>query len=642
MNCLPVSRCARYFIPSNPVRRAFFAGLALAFSQAVTAADIEVITVSAQPVNLDDTGSSVTVISREAILRRNATSIVNLLREVPGFAVSQQGSQGSVAQVRVRGAEANQVLVLINGIEANDLAQGGEFDFSQVTTADIERIEIVRGPQSALWGSDAMAGVVNIITSPGGGEQSSGYTASLEAGSFGTTHAGISATTRNPRLSNKLTVDYLDSGGTNISRTGSEDDGLENLTLGVSGNFAVTGNVDARYTLRYTDKVTEFDQITSGLPADAPYETASNYLVTGLELAQQINDSLSHRIRLSRTGTDSETQAASPVKNVFRGVKDSVRYQFDANRDKHLLTLLAEHETEDYEQRGEASFFGDPNQNLDTRTSSIAFEYRFDGGPLNLSLSARSDNNSEFDDGSAWRVTANYQFSQTTVFASAGESHKNPTFTERFGFFTNFTGNPTLEPEESLHRELGIRQRLFDGDLNLSLTYFNADLENEINGFVFDPATAGFTSANVDGESTREGIEATLNYDINDRLSFAATYTYLDAEQEDAFGNYVTEVRRPENSGSLSAHYQWEKAGLHLAVSRTGEQEDDYFPPFPPFQERVALDAFTLVSLAGYYQLNDFITFTGRLENVTDEDYEQVFGFKSPGFGGYLGLRLSW
>ena len=124
---------------------------------------MEIITVSATPISLDDTGSSISVITRQDILDSNAASIQNLLREIPGFSVSQQGSHGAISQVRVRGAEANQVLVVINGIEVNDLAQGSEFDFSQISTNDIERIEIVRGPQSALWGNDAMAGVIHII-----------------------------------------------------------------------------------------------------------------------------------------------------------------------------------------------------------------------------------------------------------------------------------------------------------------------------------------------------------------------------------------------------------------------------------------------------------------------------------------------
>ena len=137
-------------------------------SQTVSSQTMTTITVTASrtPINSDETASALSILSKEDIQQRNANSIADLLREIPGFAVSQQGSRGAVTQVRVRGAEANQVLVLIDGIEANDVSQGSEFNFAHLNADQIERIEIVRGPQSALWGSDALAGVINIITVP--------------------------------------------------------------------------------------------------------------------------------------------------------------------------------------------------------------------------------------------------------------------------------------------------------------------------------------------------------------------------------------------------------------------------------------------------------------------------------------------
>lgn len=604
---------------------------------------MEIITVSATPINIDDAGSSVSVITRQDILDRNAASIQSLLREIPGFAVSQQGSHGAVTQVRVRGAEANQVLVMINGIEVNDPAQGSEFDFSQISTNDIERIEIVRGPQSALWGNDAMAGVIHIITMPSA--QSSSLDAGIEAGSFSTQRATFAASHGSSRHQTRFSVDYLESDGTNIARSGSEDDGLENLTLSLAGRYAATDNLSLSYTVRHTDKTSEFDSIdffTTGLPVDADYETNSEYLYSGVALAHSINDTFDHSLKISRTDTDNETSAGNPDKDVTRGVRDSFKYQFNYLGGANRLSLLLEHETEDYEQRGTASFFGDPNQNLDADTDSFAAEYRYDGNRFNFSLSGRHDNNSEFDDADSWRMTGNFKLSQATLFASVGESIKNPTFTERFGFFTNFIGNPDLEPEESLHWEIGARTSLLDDKLDLALTYFDADLENEINGFVFDSGTGGFTSANVDGESERSGVELELGYSHSEQFDLKATYTYLDATQEDFNGSDITEVRRPEHTGSIAMNYRWPQAGIHFSASYTGTQEDDFFPPFPPYQERVELDAFTLVSLSGYYNVNELVTVTARLENITDEDYEQVYGFESPGIGGYLGLRLKW
>lgn len=604
---------------------------------------MEVITVSATPININDAGSSVSVISRQNILDRNAGSVQDLLREIPGFSVNQQGSHGAVTQVRIRGAEANQVLVLINGIEVNDLAQGSEFDFSQISTNDIERIEIVRGPQSALWGSDAMAGVIHIITMPNTDDSS--FDASLETGSFSTQRATFSANLGSSRHQTKLSVDYLDSDGTNIARNGNEDDGLENLTVSLAGRYAASDNLSLSYTIRHTDKTSEFDAIdffTTGLPVDADYETDSTYLYSGVSITQIVSDSIDHSLKASRTDTDNKTSASNPDKDETSGVRDTFRYQFNYLDGANHLSLRVEHETEEYKQRGTSSFFGDPNQNLDAKTDSFAAEYRYVGERFNYSLSGRHDKNSEFDDSNSWRMTGNFKLSQATLFASVGESIKNPTFTERFGFFTNFIGNPDLEPEESLHWEIGARTSLLNDKLELAATYFNADLENEINGFVFDAGTGGFTSGNIDGESKRKGVELAFGYTQSERFDLRATYTYLDATQQGFNGSDVTEVRRPEHTGSLTMNYRWQQAGLNFSVSYTGTQEDNFFPPFPPFQERVELNAFTLVSLSGYYNLNDLVTVTARIENIADEDYEQVYGFASPGIGGHLGFRLKW
>jgi vitamin B12 transporter len=604
---------------------------------------MEVITVSATPININDAGSSVSVISRQNILDRNAGSVQDLLREIPGFSVNQQGSHGAVTQVRIRGAEANQVLVLINGIEVNDLAQGSEFDFSQISTNDIERIEIVRGPQSALWGSDAMAGVIHIITMPNTDDSS--FDASLETGSFSTQRATFSANLGSSRHQTKLSVDYLDSDGTNIARNGNEDDGLENLTVSLAGRYAASDNLSLSYTIRHTDKTSEFDAIdffTTGLPVDADYETDSTYLYSGVSITQIVSDSIDHSLKASRTDTDNKTSASNPDKDETSGVRDTFKYQFNYLDGANHLSLRVEHETEEYKQRGTSSFFGDPNQNLDAKTDSFAAEYRYVGERFNYSLSGRHDKNSEFDDSNSWRMTGNFKLSQATLFASVGESIKNPTFTERFGFFTNFIGNPDLEPEESLHWEIGARTSLLNDKLELAATYFNADLENEINGFVFDAGTGGFTSGNIDGESKRKGVELAFGYTQSERFDLRATYTYLDATQQGFNGSDVTEVRRPEHTGSLTMNYRWQQAGLNFSVSYTGTQEDNFFPPFPPFQERVELDAFTLVSLSGYYNLNDLVTVTARIENLADENYEQVYGFASPGIGGHLGFRLKW
>lgn len=603
--------------------------------------NMETITVSATPIKLSDTASTVSIISREDLRRR---SVLSLLREVPGLAISQQGSQGSIAQIRVRGAEANQVLVLINGIEVNDPASGSEFDFSQLSATDIERIEVVRGPQSALWGSDAMAGVIHIITRSD--IEANQVTAQFEAGSFSTTRTAIGWQHATSRSQTKFSVDSLETDGTNISRSGNEEDGLENVTIGFTGGYEFTDSFHLDYTARHTDKTTEFDGtdfFITGLPVDADNRTDSEYLYAGITLQHEINESLDQALSFNRTDTDNTTKNDAPINAESRAVRDIVKYQLNFRHATQHVSIIAEQENETFEQRGAASFFGDPNQDIDTDSTSVAGEYRYQGERFNVSLSARADNNSDFDDASSWRATVNTVVGGATLYASIGKSTKNPTFTERFGFFTNFVGNPNLTPEESLQWEVGIRTAWLDNKLQLTANYFSADLENEINGFVFDATSGGFTAANIDGESQRDGVEIEAAYRSEANFDLKASYSYLDASQENVSGRDITEVRRPQHSAAFSVNYYWgDRADLSLAATYTGEQEDDFFPPFPPFVERVDLDSFTLVTLSARYRVSDHVTVTGRLENMTDNSYEQVFGFESPGIGGYLGVRFNW
>lgn len=609
---------------------------------------LETITVTASrtPLTVGDVGSSISIITKEQIQRRNGRSLADLLREIPGIAVSQQGSRGAITQVRMRGAEANQILVLIDGVEANDLSQGSEFNFAHLTASQVERIEIVRGPQSAIWGSDALAGVINVITRPGSGDlldnRFSGY---AEGGSFSTLRTGFGFRHRSDRHELKLSFDLLDTGGTNISRLGNEDDGYENTTVNLSGTYNAADNIFLSYLLRNTQNTTDFDDIDffiTGLPVDADFSSESDQTYAGMSLTFDL-EMLSHTLSISRTDTENITRNASPQNSISRGVREQIRYQASLVVNQHIITGLLEYEQEDYDQRGAASFFGDPNKSLKTDTKSIALEYRFDGNLVDLSLSARHDNNSEFDNATAWRATTAWHLDNetTTLFASVGESVKNPTFTERFGFFDTFTGNPDLQPEESFSWEIGIRQSLVNNRMALTATWFNADLDNEINGFVFDFASGAFTAENADEESNREGLELGFSFDATDQFSLGASYAYLDAT-ETKNGSEVTEVRRPDHSASLSGNYASDKINLNLTIVYSGDQEDDFFPPYPPYQERVNLDSFTLVNLSGTYHINENVDLTLRLENVLDDKYEEVYGFSPPGFSAHGGVRVTF
>jgi vitamin B12 transporter len=309
----------------------------------------------------------------------------------------------------------------------------------------------------------------------------------------------------------------------------------------------------------------------------------------------------------------------------------------------HNVTLALEYETTDFRQRGEVFFFGDPNQDQEIDTTSAVLEYRGRiGEAFSYSLSGRHDDHSDFDDATTGRAVAAYALSpRTRLRGSVGTARKAPTFTERFGFFADvFIGNPDLEPERSFAWDIGIEQRWLDERVRVQVSYFDQDLEDEIDGFVFDPDSGLFTAENLPGTSERDGIEVALEASFGN-LELAGSYTYT-TSTEDRGGATTDELRRPEHVASANINYAMldDRLNLNLNVSYTGEQDDIFFPPFPAPSEVVTLDDFTLVDFAARYRINDRIAVFGRATNLFDESYEEILGFRTLGRAVYVGARF--
>jgi len=614
----------------------------------VAANELETVTVTASrtPIEIIKTGSSVTILDEAQIKQSQASNLSDLLRSVAGLQVNQQGSRGALTQIRVRGAEANHLLVLIDGIEVNDIAQGGEFNFAHLQTDQIKRIEIVRGPQSALWGSDALAGVINITTLDNE-IKGSDFSINTETGSHNFLNTGLVYQYGSDKAQLQASINHMSTDGTNIARQGREDDGYKSTTIAINTVIQVKDRLKVSANLRLTDSVTDFDGFdffVTGLPIDADNETKSEQAYARISFdLQGLEGKYNQRFLLARTDTDNESNIAGSSQNsISRGTKDQVQYQGNFIKDNQSLTLIAEYEKENYEQRGLDSGFGNPNRDLDLTNKSLAFEYRYNGEAWHFSASLRQDNNSDFDDSTTYRLTANWltPVENLYVYASQGRASKNPSFTERFGFFDTFLGNPDLEPELSDSWEIGVKHK--QGVFNTTLSYFSSELQNEINGFVFDPTTFAFTAANRKEDSQRQGAEIELSWIASSHLSINASYTYLDSSFEDATGKDLDEVRRPRHIASLRGNYHWDKANLNLSINFNGSQKDDFFPPFPASPQRVNLDSYILLNLAGSYQLSDTVQLTARLENALDKSYEEVLGFEAPGFAAYAGIRLNW
>ena len=620
-----------------------------------------VVTASRTPVSSNYIGSSYTVIENEDLLQRQVAPLSEILREVPGFSVSRNGVLGSTTQVRVRGAEANQVMVLIDGIEANDLSQSGEYNFANLLTTEVDHIEVIRGPQSALWGSDAVSGVINVITKRGEGPLSiSGF---AEGGSFGTWRGGGGISGSGERYHFNFNGSVIDTDGNNVSRQGNEDDGYKNETLSFSMGYKPLSNLDFFITGRHTDATSEFDPtdfVTTGLPMDGDRQTDVSQDYGRIQSKLSLLDGRwEHLLGAAITSTDNDNFADGAVTGSNGGKKYKFDYQTNyflnttgPSNASHTFTFAIDHEIEEFVQRGPISAFGDdPNQDLDIESTGVVGEYRITLAEVfALSASVRHDDNSDFDDATTYRVTTAYHVPQSgsRLHASYGTGIKNPTFTERFGFFSAslffpFRGNPDLKPEQSEGWEIGFDQSFLDDRLLLGITYYNEELTDEINGFVFDPVSFVTTAENVNGKSKREGIEFTARLNLVDNFKISSTYSHTDATEADVTGNQIEEIRRPKHIANINLNYDFldERANINLNVNYNGKQEDNFFPPFPQPQQRVTLDSFTLMTLTGNYQVNENFSVYGRIENLLNENYEEVFGFQGQGRGAYFGVKAN-
>ncbi len=611
------------------------------------AVEIDEITITATrtPISADSATTVVTVIDKEELAKQQIFQVADYLKTVAGVSIASSGSLGGTAQLRMRGAEANQTLVMIDGVEMNDPAAGDEFQFEHLTSNEIERIEIIRSPMSAAWGSDALAGVINIITREADAPLS--LSAFGEYGSFDTLRTGARIAASGDKWKLALGAGHMKSDGSNVSRTGIEADGYENTSVNMRASVEITENLNLAVTARHSDTTSEFDGTdwATGLPSDS--DNSSDTKKTALSAAVENNafdDRLNQSLRLTWLDTEIVNMAFGAISGETGAQKLGLYFNNRiALSDGHTVTLAIDHEDTDFTQSGDASFWGDPNQQQNHKNTGYLADYVGDiTDELTLAASLRYDDNSDFENITSWRAGASYKLSDSArVFMSGSKGQKAPTFLERFGYFAgSFQGNPDLKPEQSTGYEIGIEQTV--GTLVMSAAYFNTDLTNEIDGFYFDPATFNFTAINKEGDSKRQGVELSLEGEINDTLSFSSNYTYIDSTEDDGTGVQIQEVRRPKHMASLSLYAELsERLNISASLSHTSKAIDLFWPPLAWESERVELKAYTLMRIAGDFRINDTVSLYGRVENAFNQNYENVFGFATPGRSAYFGLRLA-
>ena len=540
-------------------------------------------------------------------------------RALPGFALSTTGHRGSLTQARVRGAESNHLLVLLDGIALNDPALGSELNFGALDFAGIQRVEYLAGPQSAIWGSDALAGVLYLVTTP----RRNTNRISLGVGSHGTVDADVEFARVTADRHAALAIGRVASDGTNPAAMGDEDDGFANTTAHLNLG-ADWDRWQASMTARLTDVDVDYDPTPAPrfLPADGDRNAQGRTAVVRGTLRFSPGGHLESWLTLASSRDRNKQYADGDFTDGTVGRRDTAMLATNFHFDSQRINVTAEIERERIEQTGAASPFGDPNQRQRTRANSLAAEYQAEIGRFALSASARTDSSDAFEDAFAYRLGASFG-TNPRWFANIGRGVKNPTFTERFGFTPNtFIGNPDLEPETSTGYEAGII--LTHAQTTASLLYFDTTLNDEINGFFFDVGRGGFTARNLHGESRRKGAEATLETNLGP-VGLSTTYAYVDSTAEDA-----RELRRPRHLGNIDARIEFTASvSASLGVAVSGASLDRDFSTWPATD--VELDGYRLwrgkvdIALAPRWKLSL------RAENLLDEDYVTVYGYRSPG-----------
>jgi len=604
-------------------------------------------TYTAKPIR--EIGSAVSTITSQDIEARQSLFAADLIRELPGVAVSRGGGVGSLTQARMRGAESNHTLFLIDGIEVNDPAFGSEYNLADTLTFGVDRIEVIRGPQSALYGSDAIGGVISIISEdPMEGLRVQGV---VQGGTFATRSYAGKIAGRSGRVFGAITANHYDTDGISASVIQGEKDGYETDSLHAMVGVDLSDQISISLVVRQSDNEIATDTQdfnfpptpTQGLVIDADNNTESTqrYALIELDVAST-SGNWRHNVQLGYTDTESNSFVDITLDSGALGQRSKLAYRSTylfGDARSHAVTAGIAHEELDFENVypsiAGANFTADDNQ------TSFVTEYAVNlSANATMSISGRHDNNDRFDDATTLRATGSYSLPgyKTRFHASFGQGITNPTFTELFGFTpSSFVGNPELQPEESVGWDIGIEQAMFAGRGLLDLTLFSADLEGEITT-VFDFATFTSTAVNQIGESDREGAELSAAMQINANWHVSGSYTYLDASDPD--GNI--EVRRPKHSGSVNATYHFGdgRGLLNVGAIYSGEQEDAEFIFATP-ESRAALAPYTLLNVALRYAISDRLDIFVRGENVLDEEYTEVFGFRSPGRAVMAGVTLS-
>lgn len=591
--------------------------------------------------------SSISVIDSAEIAESNKTNLLDLLKDQYGLIVSQSGGPGQLTQLYIRGANSDQVLVEINGVKMNMPDDpGNSFDFSLIPLDNIERVEILRGPQSTLYGSDATAGVINIITKKGSDKP--GYFATLEGGSMDTYKGLLGANGKEGSADYSLTLSKTKSEG--IPAADQEfgntvRDGYQDYNLSSNLGWAVNNDVDLNFFAVFNTGQVGLAQHGGPLGDDPTYfgnheqgEYRAEANIDPFHGTWQQVVGFSFMRDLRRYSYDSTVNNPASSTSFYSGDFYQLDWQnnlilIPANALTFGLEASRQSSSSDYSYI--STLYGNDNSNLplvDLNNLSGYFQDQInihDNAFTTAGL--RYDSYSKFGSAVTFRITQTYLIESTGTKLKAvyGTGFKAPTLVD---LYDPLYGNKNLKSETSKSWEAGFEQYLFDYTSLLDVTYFSNTFANM---FGYD---SNYVTINI-GKAQTDGLEFSFTENLNSSFKVNASYTFTNAKDKTP-GSPVENlqlIRRPKNSASFGLNYDFlDGFNLNADVVYMGTRYDEIFPT-----TRVQLGAYALVNISGSYKISEVVKFYWRIENLLDEKYEDVYGYGTVGNAGYIGVNLN-
>jgi vitamin B12 transporter len=589
--------------------------------------------------------SSVTVVTAQDIEREQRRTVPDVLANVPGLNIVQTGGPGGQTSIFIRGTNSNHTKVLIDGIDVSDPSNPNRsFDFGQLLAADIERIEVLRGPQSGLYGSDAIGGVVSIITKRGQGPAK--VTGLVEGGTFKTFNQTASLSGSKENFDYAFNVAHFRAADTPVTPPELLPPGraaignfYDNITGSTKLGLDVSENFRLNYVGRYTEGELRFtgDEFFGGRFVPRAIQSTQNVkqfytraeaVVTGFDgrftnfFGVNYTDSFT---------TSQTTPTSIPTVNAGRRTKVDWRGVAALMPGQTLVTGL-EHEIESMGTTGVKADNGNSGAYAELQSE---FAQRFF-----VVSNIRHDKNERFGEATTYRIAPAVLLpvTETKLKASYGTGFKAPTLNQLFVSFPDFFffANPNLRPEESTGYDVGFEQPLFNNVVRFGATYFHNDITNLITSGL-DPVRGAPNRTNINiGKAETSGVEAFVMVKPVDWLWFRADYTYTDAFDRTT---NLQLLRRPRHKASFTAAWMpIDPLTLSATVLHVGEWIDgnrDFSIP------RLVAPGFTVVNVAADYRINEYAKVFARIDNLFDERYQDPTGFLRPGFAVYGGVRLT-